>query len=71
MVPACGTPWQLATQPRAEVLVALPQRDSYDFLSVRAICIAGLAPTSQRNLDLPAAHQLSTPSGLDGRHGRN
>jgi hypothetical protein len=71
VVRTCGTPWRFATQPRPAHPVALPQRASDDFLSVRATCTASLAPTSHWNLRLRAAHQLSTPSGLDGRHGRN
>jgi hypothetical protein len=50
-------------------LMALPRRGSYDFLPVRAAAVAGLAPTSQGSLQPPAAQHLSTPIGLDGRHG--
>jgi len=71
MVRACGTPWQLVTQPQARGLAALLRRVSHDFQPVQATCMAGLAPTSQRNLELPTAHQFSTPSRLDRRHGRN
>ena len=67
---ACDSPWPRTRQSQVKDAVAPSMRDSYDHVSSLAISMAGSVVTGQPMLELPAAHQLTTSSGLDEQNGQ-
>jgi hypothetical protein len=65
-----GVMYGRCSGPAAEDLVEPVSREGCDFLPGQAARVPGQALTSRPGVELPAAQQFRTPSGLGGRHGQ-